>query len=81
MSMRKYIRAKLRGQAERMRAKPSKWVKSEFERHQIEKYGVERREINKAKGTHPKRRWKLRIDFGKEKARERIELAKKRGAL
>lgn len=79
MSMRKHIRAMLRGEAEKMGAKPSKWVRSEFDRYQIKKYGVEKREINKAKGTHPKRRWKSRVEFGYEKAQQRIELAKKKG--
>lgn len=67
--MRKYIRAMLRGEAEKFGAKPSKWVNREFNRLQIKKYGVEKREINKAKGTHPKSRWKARIEFGLLKAK------------
>lgn len=61
MSMRKHIRAMLRGKAEKMGAKPSKWVRSEFDRYQIKKYGDKRRKINRAKGTHRRRTWKARI--------------------
>lgn len=79
MAMRKYIRAMLRGKAEKFGAKPSKYVNSEFDRIQIKKYGVDNREINKAKGTHPKKRWKARVEFGKEIARERKDIAHKQG--
>ena len=76
MSMRKYIRAMIRGEAEKIGAKPSKWVNREFDRRQVKQYGVETREINKAKGTHPRSRWRLRIAFGKEMAKERLEQKK-----
>ena len=79
MSMRKYIRAMLHGKAEKIGAKPSKYVNREFDRRQVKKYGVEGREINKAKGTHPKRRWKTRVEFGYEKAKQRKEIANKKG--
>lgn len=61
MSMRKYIRAMSRGEAEKMGAKPSKWVRNEFDRYQIKKYGGKRRKINRAKGTHRRNTWKARI--------------------
>ena len=64
MSMRKYIRAMLRGKAEKIGAKPSKYVNREFDRMQVKKYGVERREINKARGTAPKSRWGQRTELG-----------------
>lgn len=79
MSMRKYIRAMLRGQAEKMGAKSSKFVNYEFDRRQIKKYGIEQREINKAKGTHPKSRWKARFQFARMQAERRKDARKKRG--
>lgn len=63
MSMRKHIRAIMRGEAEKRGAKPSKWVKNQFDRYQIEKYGVERREINKAKSTRKRSAWKPHIEL------------------
>lgn len=73
MSMRKYIRGMIRGEAEKIGAKPSKWVNREFDRRQVKKYGVERREINKEIGTQPKSRWKSRIKIGLGNARNRTE--------
>ena len=73
MSMRKYIRAMIRGEAEKIGAKPSKWVNREFDRRQVKKYGVEKREINKEIGTQPKSRWKSRIKIGLMNARNRKE--------
>lgn len=69
MSMRKYVRAMLRGEAEKIGAKPSKYVNREFNRLQIKKYGETEREVNKAKGTHPQSRWKARIEFALLKAK------------
>lgn len=77
MSMRKYVRGMLRREAERKKIKPSKWVNREFDRIQIKKYGIEQREINKAKGTHKKSSWKTRIELAIMKAKERIEKAEK----
>lgn len=78
MSMRKYIRAMLRGKAEKIGAKPSKWVNREFDRRQVKKYGVEKREINKEIGTQPKSRWKSRIKVGLLTAHDRLEKEAKR---
>ena len=68
----------LRREAERKKIKPSKWVAREFDRIQIKKYGIEQREINKAKGTHKKSSWRARIVFAIEKAKERRERANKK---
>ena len=73
MSMRKYIRAMLRGKAEKIGAKPSKYVNREFDRMQVKKYGVEKREINKARGTAPKRRWRALTEIGIMNASNRKE--------
>lgn len=78
MSTRKYIRAMLRGEAERKGVKPSKWVNRNFDRLQIKKHGLEKREINKAIGTHPRRRWKLRTAIGLLNAQERRTSKKKK---
>lgn len=61
MSTRKYIRGMLRREAERKKIKPSRWIKREFNRIQIKKYGAKIRKINKEKGTHKKRTWRARI--------------------
>ena len=78
MSTRKYVRGMIRREAERKKIKPSKWVNREFDRIQIKKYGVEQREINKAKGTNKKSTWRPRIAFAIEKAKERRERGQKR---
>ena len=62
--MRKYIRKLLRSQAENMGAKASRYVRSEFDRFQIEKYGRDKRRINQAKGTHKRSTWRMRISLG-----------------
>ena len=59
--MRKLIRNILRSQAEEMGVKPSRYVRSEFNQIQIKKYGRDVRRINKAKGTHKRSTWKIRI--------------------
>lgn len=59
--MRKYFRKILRSKAEKEGVKPSKYVHKKFEEMQIKKRGIKRRDINKAKGTHPSRTWKNRI--------------------
>ena len=78
MGMRKYIRAMLHEEAKRIGAKPSKYVNREFDRIQIKKYGIEKREINKAIGTAPKSRWKQRIEIGLLNASDRKELKEKK---
>lgn len=72
MSKRKHIRAILRGEAEKIGAKPSKYVNKEFDRRQIKKYGAAVREINKAKGTHPKRRWRVRVETAIAKIKKKV---------
>lgn len=59
--MRKIIRNMLRSKAERMRVKPSRFVKYEFNEIQIKKYGKTRRLINQIKGTHKPKTWRTRI--------------------
>lgn len=59
--MRKYIRKILKYNAEKQSVKASKWVHNRFEQLQIKKYKKKRRDINKAKGTHPRHNWKARI--------------------
>lgn len=61
MSTRKYIRNMLRGDAERMETKSSRYVNREFDRYQIKRYGATARKINRAKGTHSRKTWKTRI--------------------
>ena len=78
MSTRKYIRAMLRGEAERKGIKPSKWVNRQFDRLQIKRHGLEKREINKATGTAPRSRWKSRIAIGLINAEERRTRRKKK---
>lgn len=77
MSTRKYVRGMLRREAERKKIKPSKWVNREFDRIQIKKYGIEQRELNKAKGTHKKSSWRTRFELAIMKAKERRERAEK----
>ena len=78
MGMRKYIRAMLHGEAEKIGAKPSKYVSREFDRRQVKKYGVEAREINKARGTSPKSKWHQRNKIGLMTAHDRLEKEAKR---
>jgi hypothetical protein len=61
MSTRKHIRSRLRANAERIGAKPSRYVSREFDAYQIKKYGSTVRTINKAKSTHKRKTWKMRI--------------------
>lgn len=67
MSTRKIIRNMLRRKAEVEGYRPSKFVHAMFERFQIEKFGggekgAKIRTINVAKGTHPKKNWRTRIE-------------------
>lgn len=59
--MRKYFRNKLRGEAERMGVKPSRYVSREFDKYQVKRYGETRRRVNQAKGTHKRKTWRIRI--------------------
>lgn len=58
--MRKYVRSIIRTAGERDRLKPSRYVKAVFDSLQQQKYGVEKRRKNQAKGTHKKYLWKSR---------------------
>ena len=59
--MRKYVRHLLRRQAERIGVKPSRFVRSEFDRLQIKKQGRDKARINQLKGTHKRKLWRSRI--------------------
>lgn len=71
MSMsRKIIRNSMRQEAELRSYKPSKFVHAMWEQLQIRllgngkpdnKKGIKRRLINEAKGTKPKKNWRMRI--------------------
>lgn len=63
MYNRKIIRGIFRNEAKEMGVKPSKWVNREFNRYQITKYGLKKRKINQAKGTHRRDTFKNRIEF------------------
>lgn len=78
MSMRKLIRASMRGEAERRGAKSSKWVSVEFDRYQIKKYGSTKRAINKGRGTRKRSKWKEAIAYELLKAQQAMEIAAKR---
>lgn len=62
MTTRKHIRKMLRATAERTGVKPSLYVRREFDRYQVKKYGEKVRRINQAKGTHKRITWKTRIN-------------------
>ena len=62
--MRKYRRMVLRMQAaNKLRVKPSKFLRKMWERYQTHKYGATAVAINKARGTHKKRTWKQRVNI------------------
>lgn len=60
--MRKLIRSMLRAEGERLGVKPSRYMAREFDSYQVKKYGLTRRLINKAKGTHKRNTWKNRVN-------------------
>lgn len=59
--MRKYIRYRLRVAAEAAGVKPSKHVAFGWDEIQNHRVGWRVRQINKAKGTAPKHKWRQRI--------------------
>lgn len=59
--MRKYRRAILKASAEKLHAKPSKYVREMWERYQAKKYGIQTLIANKAKGTRKKHLWKEHV--------------------
>ncbi len=61
--MRKYIRLILKNKAEKQGIKASKYVHYKFDEIQVKKYGATKRNINKAKGSKPRRKWKNRIEM------------------
>lgn len=75
MSTRKYIRSRLRAYAERISAKPSRYVNREFDAYQIKKVGSTVRTIHKAKSTHKRKTWKARIVLDTAKFGKRESLA------
>ena len=58
--MRKIIRNRIREEAKKEKAKPSRWLKVAFDTHQSKFYGVEQRKKNQARGTHKKHLWRSR---------------------
>lgn len=52
----------LRNKARKEGVKASAYVHNNFEEMQIKKYGEINRLKNKAKGTHPRKNWKSRIE-------------------
>lgn len=58
---RELIRNKLRTEAKQKGLKPSKYIKYNFDRHQIKKHGLIKRRKNQAKGTHERKTWPMRI--------------------
>ena len=63
---RKILRNKFRREAEQLGVKSSRYVGRMFDRYQIKKYGETVRTINQAKGTQPRRKWRLRIESALE---------------
>ena len=61
MSDRKFIRGAMRAYARKHDIKESKYIRTMFDRLQVNKYGATRRKINQAKATTPKRLWRLRV--------------------
>lgn len=61
--MRKYKRAVLRGRAEKLGAKPSKYVHNQWIKYQMQFRSAKEVAINKARGTKKKENWSERISF------------------
>ena len=71
MSTRKILRNGMRRYAELNGYTPSKYIRNTWERFQIAllgggKKGIKRRAINQAKGSSPKRNWRMRIQAAVE---------------
>lgn len=62
ISTRKIERNKLRREGKLAGAKPTKYLRSAFDRKQRAKYGSIVRDINIVKGTHPKKNFRTRIE-------------------
>ena len=60
--MRKIIRNTMRNEAKRLGVKASQYVREQFDRYQVEKYGEDCRRKNKIRGTHKRRTWKSRLE-------------------
>lgn len=58
--MRKHIRKLLRKEGESLGVKASRYVRREFDRRQVKRYGYECRRANQAKSTHKRSKWRLR---------------------
>lgn len=63
MSSRKFIRNRLRKDAEYLGVKTGPYIKKMFDRYAIKKYGDKLRLIHQARGTHPRRTWRMREAF------------------
>lgn len=61
MRGRKHMRYRLRIAAEKAHVKPSKHVNYGWDNIQQKEVGWTVRQVNKAKGSKPKRKWKNRI--------------------
>ena len=61
MSDRKFIRGAMRAYARKHGIKESKYIRTMFDRLQVNKYGATRRKINQVKASKPKRVWRMRI--------------------
>jgi len=70
--MRKYQRAILRARAEKLKSKPSTYVREQWTKFQLSFRDSKTVAINKARGTRKKRNWKERISFALAKLREGV---------
>ena len=61
MSDRKFIRGAMRAYARKHGIKESKYIRTMFDRLQVNKYGATRRKINQTKASKSKRVWRMRI--------------------
>lgn len=61
--MRKYKRAILRARAEKLKCKPSKYVREEWTKYLLSFRDPKRIAIDKAHGTRKKRNWKEHVSF------------------
>lgn len=65
--MRKYQRAILRARAEKLKCKPSNYVRQEWTKYLLQFTDAKTVAINKARGTRKKKNWKEHISFAMAK--------------
>lgn len=65
--MRKYKRAILRARAEKLKCKPSKYVREEWTKYLLQFTDAKTVAINKARGTRKQKNWKEQISFALQK--------------